>query len=130
MYAQYVSTLKPHHASNGRKNQAMDNMMEVTGPGGGRRRVYSLTYNNSTSAYKHSFPRRSLHNQPTGSQLNWSVEEELKRRRRLAGFDQSYGELAKSDPDSDPESGETTEADDHEWKQVGWTFSMGKMLMI
>lgn len=129
MYVQYVSTLKPHHAASGRKNQAMDNTMEVAGRGEGRRRVYSLTYN-STSAYKHSFPRRSLHNQHTGSQLNCSVEEELKRRRRLAGFDQSYGELAKSDSDSDPESGETTEADDHEWKQVGWMFSIGKMLMI
>uniref|UniRef100_A0A8C4GSV8 Serine/threonine-protein phosphatase with EF-hands n=1 Tax=Dicentrarchus labrax TaxID=13489 RepID=A0A8C4GSV8_DICLA len=84
----------------------------------GRRRVCSLTYHSSAPAYKHNLPRRSLHNQPTSSQLNWSVEEELKRRRRQAGFDQSYGELTKSDSDSDPESGETTETDEHEWKQI------------
>uniref|UniRef100_A0A671V7S2 Serine/threonine-protein phosphatase n=1 Tax=Sparus aurata TaxID=8175 RepID=A0A671V7S2_SPAAU len=40
------------------------------------------------------------------------------RERRLAGFDQSYGELTRSDSDSDPESGEPTETDEHEWKQI------------
>lgn len=133
---QYVSALRPPKLTqNGRKTQAMINEIgETVGPGEGRRRVYSLTYNSSASVDKHNLPRRSLHNQPISSQLNWSVEEELKRRRRLAGFDQSYGELTKSDSDSDPESGETSETDEHEWKQVSdredngrcSTFSMGK----
>lgn len=52
------------------------------------------------------------------SSSSWSVEEELKRRRRLAGFDQSYGEVKKTDSESDPDSGETVETDEHEWKQV------------
>lgn len=116
---QYVSTLRPHHATRGGENQSHPNGTEAFGPGQGRRRVRSLTHNNSALAFKHHFPRRSLHSHPTGSQQpNWSVEEELKRRWRLAGFDQSYGELAKSDSDSEPESGETTKTDDQEWKQV------------
>uniref|UniRef100_A0A8C4F8R5 Serine/threonine-protein phosphatase with EF-hands n=1 Tax=Dicentrarchus labrax TaxID=13489 RepID=A0A8C4F8R5_DICLA len=119
----YVSVLRPpkptHHAVNGSKTQMMNNRnREAGGLVEGRRRVCSLTYHSSAPAYKHNLPRRSLHNQPTSSQLNWSVEEELKRRRRQAGFDQSYGELTKSDSDSDPESGETTETDEHEWKQI------------
>ncbi|XP_035523570.1 serine/threonine-protein phosphatase with EF-hands 2-like [Morone saxatilis] len=119
----YVSVLRPpkptHHAVNGSKTQTMNNRNgEASGPVEGRRRVCSLTYHSSAPAYKHNLPRRSLHNQPTSSQLNWSVEEELKRRRRQAGFDQSYGEQTKSDSDSDPESGETTETDEHEWKQI------------
>lgn len=115
-----MSALRPPKLTqNGRKTQAMNNDIgEAFGPGEGRRRVYSLTYKSSASADKHNLPRRSLHNQPISSQLNWSVEEELKRRRRLAGFDQSYGELTKSDSDSDPESEETSETDEHEWKQV------------
>uniref|UniRef100_A0A3B4FEN9 Serine/threonine-protein phosphatase n=1 Tax=Pundamilia nyererei TaxID=303518 RepID=A0A3B4FEN9_9CICH len=36
--------------------------------------------------------------------MNWSVDDELKKRRRLAGFDQSYGERKKPDSDSDPDS--------------------------
>lgn len=36
----------------------------------------------------------------------------------MAGFDQSYRKLSQSDSDSDPESGETTETDEHQWKQV------------
>lgn len=91
--------------------------MRASGLEQSRRRVRSLTHNNSVLAFKHHFPRRSLHNQPTSSQQpNWSVEEELKRRRRLAGFDQSYGELIKCDSNS--ESGETAKMDDQEWKQV------------
>lgn len=50
--------------------------------------------------------------------MNWSVDDELKKRRRLAGFDQSYGERKKSDSDSDPESEEGTETYEHEWEQV------------
>lgn len=114
---QYASTLRPHHET----SRTLANSTEASGLGQSRRRVRSLTHNNSVSAFKHHFPRRSLHNQPTSNQQpNWSVEEELKRRRRLAGFDQSYGEPAKSDSDSDSdlESGETTKIDEQEWKQV------------
>ncbi|XP_070780644.1 serine/threonine-protein phosphatase with EF-hands 2-like [Enoplosus armatus] len=120
----YVSALRPpkptYHAVNGSKTQTMNNRNteEALGPVEGRRRVCSLTHHGSAPAHRHELPRRSLHNAPTSSQLNWSVEEELKRRRRLAGFDQSYGELKKSDSDSDPESGETTETDEQEWKQI------------
>nr|XP_046231339.1 serine/threonine-protein phosphatase with EF-hands 2-like [Scatophagus argus] len=119
----YVSALRPpkltHQAVNGSKTQTMNNRIgETSEPVEGRRRVWSLTYKSSASAYRHDLPRRSLHNQSVSSQLNWSVEEELKRRRRLAGFDQSYVELTKSDSDSDPEPGETTEKDEQEWKQI------------
>lgn len=118
---QYVSALRPpkltNHTVNG--SQTLNNKTgEAGGPAEGRRRVCSLTYSDSASVRRHDLPRRSLHNQPVSSRLNWSVEEELKRRRRLAGFDQSYGELRKPDSDSDPEPGETTETDEHEWKQV------------
>lgn len=116
---QYVSTLRPHHATSRGENQTPANSTETCGLGQSRRRVRSLTHNNSVSAFKHHFPRRSLHDQPTSSQhSNWSLEEELKRRRRLAGFDQSYGEPLKSDSDSGSESGETAKMDDNEWKQV------------
>ncbi|KAG7241136.1 hypothetical protein INR49_025879, partial [Caranx melampygus] len=118
----YVSALRPpkpiHNAVNGNKTQALDNNREFDGPVEGRRRVYSLTYHSSTAAQRPHIPRRSLHNLPTSSNLNWSVEEELRRRRRLAGFDQSYREAQKSDSDSDPESGEIVETDEHEWKQI------------
>ncbi|XP_073333657.1 serine/threonine-protein phosphatase with EF-hands 2-like [Pagrus major] len=119
----YVSALRPpkptHHAVNGSKVQTLNNRNgEAFGQVEGRRRVYSLTHNSSATAHRHDLPRRSLQNHPVSSQLSWSVEEELKKRRRLAGFDQSYGELTKSDSDSDPESEETTETDEHEWKQI------------
>lgn len=118
---QYVSALRPpkpsHHAVYSSKT--MNNKKEQSGGVlEGRRRVCSLTHHGSALAHRHDPPRRSLHNLPMNSQLNCSVEEELKRRRRLAGFDQSYGELKKSDSDSDPESGEAMETDEHEWKQV------------
>ncbi|XP_031716230.1 serine/threonine-protein phosphatase with EF-hands 2 [Anarrhichthys ocellatus] len=117
----YVSALRPpkatHQAVNVSKTQTMNNRnREAGGPVEGRRRVCSLTYHGSAMAHRHELPRCSLHNAPVSSQLNWSVEEELKKRRRLAGFDQSYGEPKKSDVD--PESGETTETDVDEWKQV------------
>ncbi|XP_038589601.1 serine/threonine-protein phosphatase with EF-hands 2-like isoform X2 [Micropterus salmoides] len=116
----YVSALRPpkstHHAVNGSKTPTMNN--RNTELVESRRRVCSLTHHSPAPAHGHDIPRRSLHSVPMSSQLNWSVEEELKRRRRLAGFDQSYGELQKSDSDSDPESGETAETDEHEWKQI------------
>ncbi|XP_049460466.1 serine/threonine-protein phosphatase with EF-hands 2-like [Epinephelus fuscoguttatus] len=118
----YVSALRPpkltHDAVNGSKAQNMNRSGDAGGPLEGRRRVCSLTYQGSTPAHRHYFQRRSLHHTPVSSQINWSVEEELKRRRRLAGFDQSYGEMKSSDSDSDPESGETTQSDVDEWKQI------------
>uniref|UniRef100_A0A8C9Z1V7 Serine/threonine-protein phosphatase with EF-hands n=1 Tax=Sander lucioperca TaxID=283035 RepID=A0A8C9Z1V7_SANLU len=105
------------HAVSGSKTQTINNR-EACGPVEGRRRVCSLTYYSSGPAHRHALPRRSLHNAHMRSQLNWSLEKELKKRRRLAGFDQSYGELKTSDSDSDPESGETTETDVGEWKQI------------
>lgn len=118
-----MSALRPpklaHHTAGGLKSQAASEKRgEADGPVLGRRRVYTLTYKRSAIDCSHDHPRHSLHSQHLGGQTNWSVEEELKRRRRLAGFDQSYGEPAKSDSDSDPESGEATEADELEWKQV------------
>uniref|UniRef100_A0A673AX70 Serine/threonine-protein phosphatase with EF-hands 1 n=1 Tax=Sphaeramia orbicularis TaxID=375764 RepID=A0A673AX70_9TELE len=116
--SRYVSALRPPKRSltvNGDKNQTINE--EVFGQMEGRRRVCSLTY--QSPVQKFNIPqRRSLHNLPISSQLNWTVEEELKRRRRQAGFNQSYGEPKKSDSDSDPESGEPTETDENEWKQI------------
>lgn len=131
---QYVSALrqpKPtNHAVNGSKTKPTNSNWEVDGPMEGRRRVCSLTHDSSAPAHRHDLPRRSLQNQPMSSQLHWSVEEELKRRRRLAGFDQSYGERKKSDSDSDPESGETTETDEHEWKQVSDGKDIGSQWLL
>ncbi|XP_032395110.1 serine/threonine-protein phosphatase with EF-hands 2 isoform X1 [Etheostoma spectabile] len=101
------------HAVNGSKTQTIHNR-EACGPVEGRRRVCSLTNYSSGPTHRQDLPRRSLNNE----QLNWSLEKELKKRRRLAGFDQSYGELKKSDCDSDLESGERTETDVGEWKQI------------
>uniref|UniRef100_A0A3B3VKV2 Serine/threonine-protein phosphatase with EF-hands n=1 Tax=Poecilia latipinna TaxID=48699 RepID=A0A3B3VKV2_9TELE len=92
---------------------------DASGPAEGRRRrVRSLT-NTSAPGQRNNIPRRSLHNLPTGgAQLNCSVEDELKERRRLAGFDQTYREVKTLDSDSDPEFGEPTETHGHEWKQI------------
>lgn len=110
-----MSALRPpkltHHTANEKRGEAGETV-------GGRRRVYTLTYKRTAVDHRHKRPRHSLHSQHLSGQINWSVEEELKERRRLAGFDQSYGEPGKSDSDSDPDSGEATEADEHEWKQV------------
>ncbi|XP_067340925.1 serine/threonine-protein phosphatase with EF-hands 2-like [Channa argus] len=121
----YVSALRPprlnHYAVSGCKTQTMNNRNgDSGGTMDGRRRVCSLITHSSVSTYRHHLPRCSVHNphNPTSSPLNWSVEEELKRRRRLAGFDQFYGNLKKSESDSDPDSGETTEKDGAEWKQI------------
>ncbi|KAF1377660.1 hypothetical protein PFLUV_G00203060 [Perca fluviatilis] len=128
----YGSALTPpkptKHAVNGSKTQTINNR-EACGPVEGRRRVCSLTYCSSGPAHRHDLPRRSLHNAHVSSQFNWSLEKELKKRRRMAGFDQSYGELRKSDSDSDPESGETTETDVGEWKQCWWFLSISSLLM-
>ncbi|XP_054860058.1 serine/threonine-protein phosphatase with EF-hands 2 [Amphiprion ocellaris] len=116
----YVSALRPtkmsQQAVNGSKSQNSRNG-EAGGPVEGRRRVYSLTHHSPASAQRHNPPRRSLHNLPISNQLSWSLEDELKRRRRLAGFDQSYGEMNKSESDSDSEPA-GTETDEQEWKQI------------
>lgn len=118
---QYVSVLRPpkrvRQVLNGGKT-ANGRNGDARGPVEGRRRVCSLTYQNSASVQRNKLHRRSLHNLPVSIQLNCSVEDELKRRRRLAGFDQSYKGTKASDSDSDPEFGEATEADGDEWKQV------------
>lgn len=117
---QYVSALRPpkltHHAVNSGRLGVNSKISEAAVSVEGRRRVCSLTYNGSTPVFRHNLQRWSLHSHPMNSQLNWSLEEELKRRRRLAWFDQPCGEMTKSDSDS--ESGEISETDEHEWKQV------------
>lgn len=114
----YVSALRPpkacNHAGNS-KPQTRDRPEDTSEQADGRRRVYSLTYRNSAAAQRHDIQRRSLHNLPISVQPNWSVEEELKKRRRQAGFDQTYVE---TNSDSDPDSGEATETDENEWKQI------------
>ncbi|TKS84333.1 Serine/threonine-protein phosphatase with EF-hands 2 [Collichthys lucidus] len=116
----YVSALRPpkHHAVNGSTTQMMNRNGEANLPEESRRRVYSMNHCSSASAYKYNLQHRSFRSQSISSQLNCSVEEELKMRRRMAGFDQSYRKLSQSDSDSDPESGETTETDEHQWKQI------------
>ncbi|XP_044000002.1 serine/threonine-protein phosphatase with EF-hands 2-like isoform X2 [Gambusia affinis] len=117
----YVSVLRPpkviRPTLNGNKAGSGRNE-DASGPAEGRRRVRSLT-NTSVPGQRNNIPRRSLHNLPTsGAQLNCSVEDELKKRRRLAGFDQTYREMKTLDSDSDPEFGEPTETQGHEWKQI------------
>ncbi|XP_014906819.1 serine/threonine-protein phosphatase with EF-hands 2 isoform X1 [Poecilia latipinna] len=118
----YVSVLRPPKAIrptlNGNKAGSGKDE-DASGPAEGRRRrVRSLT-NTSAPGQRNNIPRRSLHNLPTGgAQLNCSVEDELKERRRLAGFDQTYREVKTLDSDSDPEFGEPTETHGHEWKQI------------
>ncbi|XP_061589667.1 serine/threonine-protein phosphatase with EF-hands 2-like isoform X1 [Cololabis saira] len=117
----YVSVLRPPkmvcQSLNGKRTMNSRNE-HVDGPVEGRRRVRSLTYQSSTLTQWNNLPRRSLHNLPFSIQPNCSVENELKKRRRLAGFDQSYRETKASDSDSDPEFGDATEADGHKWKQI------------
>ncbi|KAM9820115.1 serine/threonine-protein phosphatase with EF-hands 2 [Neosynchiropus ocellatus] len=111
----YVSTLRPPKSS-----RHLQHKMWWTNNSESERRprVYSLTHQSSCQGQRHDLPRRSLHNQPKSSQLNWSLEKELKKRRRLAGFNQRYGEIQKCDSNSDPERGETTDVDEEEWKQI------------
>lgn len=108
---QYVSALRPPKLS---RRSANEERGEAGGTGEDhrrqRRRVYTLTYERAAVDGGLARPRHSLH-----SHVSWSLEEELKQRRRLAGFHPSYA----SDSDSDPEAGEATEADGREWKQVG-----------
>lgn len=122
MNVQYVSVLRPPKVIpptlNGNKTVISKNE-EACGAAEGRRRVRSLT-NTSVPALRNNVPRRSLHNLPsTANQLHSSVENELKKRRRLAGFDQTYRQIKTSDCDSEPEPGEPTGTHGHEWKQVG-----------
>uniref|UniRef100_A0A8C6MJ58 Serine/threonine-protein phosphatase with EF-hands n=1 Tax=Nothobranchius furzeri TaxID=105023 RepID=A0A8C6MJ58_NOTFU len=111
---QYVSVLRPPKMTHQRNSGNGD----IDGPMEGRRRVRSLTNHSSAPAHRNNFHRRSLHNLSVGNYLSCSVEDELKKRRRLAGFDQSYGEMKTSDSDSDPEFRERTEIYGREWKQI------------
>lgn len=113
---QYVSALRPPKLS---RHSANEEGGEAGGTGEGhhrhhRRRVHTLTYERAAVDGGLARPRHSLH-----SQVSWSLEEELKQRRRLAGFHPSYAQPQRPDSDSDPEAGEATEADGREWKQVG-----------
>ncbi|KAM9307051.1 serine/threonine-protein phosphatase with EF-hands 2 [Pholidichthys leucotaenia] len=116
----YVSALRPPKVvSSGSKKETMNGRnMEDSEQTECRRRVYSLGHQSSKRGRKYDPPRRSSHSLPVSHQLNLSVEDELKRRRRLAGFDQSYGEWKRLDSDSDPECEEATETDEQEWKQI------------
>ncbi|KAF7661120.1 hypothetical protein LDENG_00268610 [Lucifuga dentata] len=114
----YVSALRPpkqnYQAGSGGRSWKMNNSNEkVCGAVEGRRRVCSLTHQSSVLGQTFDLPPRSW---SMNSHLNCSVREELKRRCRQAGFDQTYRDLRKWDSsNSDPESGE---ADQHEWKQI------------
>ncbi|CAG5867756.1 unnamed protein product [Menidia menidia] len=117
----YVSVLRPPKMV----RQVVDDSKTMSGrngdsgrPAEGRRRVRSLTDHRSGLAQRSAPPRRSLHDLPVSGPLNHSVEDELRKRRRLAGFNQSYRDTKPSDSDSDPEFGEVTEKDGHEWKQI------------
>lgn len=119
---QYVSALRPPKLS---RHSANEERGEAGGTGEDhhchRRRVYTLTYERAAVDGSLARPRHSLH-----SQVSWSLEEELKQRRRLAEFHPSYAQPQK--PDSDPEAGEAMEADGREWKQVGASPCGGVML--
>uniref|UniRef100_A0A8C5EDX3 Serine/threonine-protein phosphatase with EF-hands n=1 Tax=Gouania willdenowi TaxID=441366 RepID=A0A8C5EDX3_GOUWI len=100
----YVTTLRPpkttHQKDTGgktKKGRSEKDVGLVDGPHHGF----------TTPGWERDHPRR---------QLSWSLEEELKKRRRMAWFDHSYGEMMRSDSDSDSESGTGTDAD--EWKQI------------
>ncbi|XP_020563281.2 serine/threonine-protein phosphatase with EF-hands 2 isoform X2 [Oryzias latipes] len=112
----YVSVLRPpktvHQTLNGNKNE------DDNGPAEGRRRVRSLTNHSSTLPQRNNLPRRSLQNPSISHQLSSSVEDELKRRRRLAGFDQTYKNGNELDSDSDPDFAEASKANGHDWKQI------------
>lgn len=113
----YVSVLRPpkprKNADNSKPDMSKDWSENDSEDAVGRRRVYSLTYHNT--AQRQDSRWRSLQNLSTTGQVNWSVDEELRRRRKQAGFDQTYEE---PNSDSEPESGETTESDINEWKQI------------
>lgn len=122
-----MSALRPPKMTKLAVIQAMNSRYREAGaPVDNRRRVRSLTHHSSSPPQRHDPPRRSLHNlHISHRQPSWSVEEELKKRRRLAGFDQSYGETKKSDSDSDPECEEGTETDEREWEQVSGSEDSG-----
>ncbi|XP_029921387.1 LOW QUALITY PROTEIN: serine/threonine-protein phosphatase with EF-hands 2 [Myripristis murdjan] len=114
----YVSAIRPPKQ---RSNAVNDNSSteQDFGPVESRRRVYSMTQPRPVPGTRQEHHRRSLQGLSLSSHVNSSVEEELKKRRRQAGFDQSYGDLRKSvSSDSDPESGEALETDVDEWKQI------------
>uniref|UniRef100_A0AAY4ERF7 Serine/threonine-protein phosphatase with EF-hands n=1 Tax=Denticeps clupeoides TaxID=299321 RepID=A0AAY4ERF7_9TELE len=108
----YVSTLRPpkqrkSSAKNKQSDQDSWDEDNMT-----RRRVRSMTYS-SPGVSRPEVQRHSLQT------LSSQVEEELRERRRRAGFSLSHGDLhnsLSSDSDSDP--GENLETDAEDWKQV------------
>ncbi|KAM8872539.1 serine/threonine-protein phosphatase with EF-hands 2 isoform 2-T4 [Synchiropus picturatus] len=110
----YVSTLRPPKSSH--HTMWWMDTSQTGDQRDGRPRVYSLNHQSSCRGQRRDLRRRSLHNLTNSSQPKCSLEKELKRRRRLAGFHQAYGDTQKCDLGSDPECGETTNAE--EWKQI------------
>ncbi|XP_037835488.1 serine/threonine-protein phosphatase with EF-hands 2 isoform X1 [Kryptolebias marmoratus] len=107
----YVSVLRPPKMIHGNSSSRNG---DADGPVEGRRRVRSLTNHGSAPAPRSISPRRSLHNLPVSDELSGSVEDELRKRRRLAGFDQAYREKKS---DSEPGFGGAG-THGHEWKQI------------
>ncbi|XP_034152811.1 serine/threonine-protein phosphatase with EF-hands 2 isoform X2 [Esox lucius] len=121
----YVSALRPPKSKKQMRSGLIGSDLEDNDPtyefvGSSRRRVRSLTHTTYTVT-RHEAPRRSLQVQTT--RVTYSVEEELKKRRRQAGLSQSYRDLhnstMNSDLDSDPDSGgELLDSNEDEWKQI------------
>ncbi|KAM4634566.1 serine/threonine-protein phosphatase with EF-hands 2 [Polymixia lowei] len=125
----YVSALRPPNRSrqavNGSRSPTLDqnSSEKASEPVEGLCRMSPLTKHSPGLGSKHN-PQRyygrqcSLQNLFTSGHVNCSVEEELRKRRKQAGFSQSYGDLGKYVFDEDPEAGETAGTDGDEWKQI------------
>lgn len=111
---QYVSVLRPPKMVYGNSSRNGD----ASGPVEGRRRVRSLTNQSFSQAQRSISPWRSLHNLPINSDLSSSLKDELKERRRLAGFDQAYRQIKAPDSDLEPGFGEGAGTHGNEWKHV------------
>ncbi|XP_056146741.1 serine/threonine-protein phosphatase with EF-hands 2-like [Lampris incognitus] len=117
----YVSALRPPKRSQAvNANRCLDTEDKKTSVSAeGRRRVCSLTNHSPALGPRHEFQRRSLHDLSTSSHVTCSVEEELRKRRRQAGFNKFNRGLRMSlSSNSDLEPGETVETDGDDWKQI------------
>ncbi|XP_072310850.1 serine/threonine-protein phosphatase with EF-hands 2-like isoform X2 [Eucyclogobius newberryi] len=101
----YVSVLRPPKPRNNKPKMSNGRTKD-----GGRRRVCSLTYCNPKTVQ--GLQRQSLGNLPSNAYYNWSVDEELRMRRRQAESDRTY-----EDPNSDSDP-DVTETDEKQWKQI------------
>lgn len=115
---QYVSLLRPPKMIHGDSCRNGD----AGGPMEGRRRVRSLTNHSSASTQRSVSPRRSLHNLSVNNGVSGSVEDELRKRHRLAGLDQAYGDIKTAESGSEPGFGVGIGGHGHEWKQVSDSF--------